>query len=63
MLSATKAALNPHSAVYLLDKDVHTLWLMAICFSHEAYQTCARTTTSRSLLEMCFYTYLILGIG
>lgn len=66
VFSATKAALNPHSAAYLLDQDAHAyLWLMAICFPHEevAYQTCARTTTFRSLLEMCFYTYLILGIG
>lgn len=66
MLSATKAALNPHSAAYLLDKNVHAyLWLMAICFPHEevTYQTYARTTTFRNLLEMCFYTYLFLGIG
>lgn len=38
-------------------------WQFVSPMKQVAYQTCARTTTSRSLLVMCFYTYLVLGIG
>lgn len=44
-----------------------TLWLISPWFvspmKQVAYQTCDRTTSSRSLLEMCFCTYFVLGIG